>query len=148
MVEYFDNDGHLTQQGLQKLIEGEENELTRLEVAEHLSFCDCCIERYALMLEEATLIEPVQSVSESVMSKIKRKAARIFLNRYGTMTVAACFTMTLWFSGVFNIDVQHFQRMGIPSTRVEEKFTFTERVMEKLDYGLDKLKGVLDYGEK
>lgn len=148
MIEYFDNDGHLTDEALQRLIDGEDNELRRLEIAEHLSFCDRCIERYTLMLEETTLVEPIQSVVDSVIAQIKKKAARLLFNRYGAMAVAACFTMTLWFTGVFNMDVWRFEEMSIQRTKIEQKADFGQQMMEKIDCGFEKLKGVFDYGEK
>jgi Predicted transmembrane transcriptional regulator (anti-sigma factor) len=148
MIEYFDDDGHLTDEALYQLIDGEDDELRRLEISEHLSFCDSCIERYTLILEGATLIEPNQSVADSVITQIKKKAARLFFSRYGTMAVAACFTMTLWFTGVFNIDFQRFEEMSIQRTQIEQKGDFSNHVMEKIDGGFEKLKGVFDYGEK
>ena len=148
MEEYFDEDGHLTDHALRSLIAGEENELRRLEIAEHLSFCDSCIERYALMLEETTLIEPVKSVAENVIAQIKKRAARLLFNKYGTMAVAACFTMTLWFTGIFNMDFQHFEEVRTPYARMEQRMDLSNRIMEKIDGGFEKLKGVFDYGEK
>ncbi|MGE4214190.1 MAG: hypothetical protein AB7E42_05370 [Anaerotignaceae bacterium] len=148
MIEYFDNEGHLTDEALQRLIDGEDDGLRRLEIAEHLSFCDRCIERYTLMLEGTTLVEPIQSVADSVIAEIKKKAARFIFNRYGAMAVAACFTMTLWFSGVFNIDFQRFEEMSIQRTKIEKEVDFGQHVMEKIDCGFEKLKGVFDYGEK
>jgi predicted anti-sigma-YlaC factor YlaD len=148
MIEYFDNEGHLTDEALQRLIDGEDDELRRLEIAEHLSFCDKCIERYTLMLEETTLVEPIQSVADNVIAKIKKKAARLLFNRYGAMAVAACFTMTLWFTGVFNMDFQRFEEMSIQRTKIEQEVDFGQQVMEKIDCGFEKLKGVFDYGEK
>jgi len=148
MIEYFDDDGHLTNEALQRLIDGEDDELRRFEIAEHLSFCDSCIERYALMLEENTLIDPVKSVADSVIAQIRKRAARLLYNRYCAMAVAACFTMTLWFTGVFNMDYQRFEEMSIQRTKIEQKFNFGEHVMEKIDCGFEKLKGVFDYGEK
>ncbi|MEA5082883.1 MAG: hypothetical protein VB018_01880 [Lachnospiraceae bacterium] len=148
MIEYFDNDGHLTDEALQRLIDGEDDELRRLEIAEHLSFCDRCIERYTLMLEETTLVEPIQSVADSVIARIKKRAARLLFNRYGAMAVAACFTMTLWFTGVFNMDVRRFEELSIQRTKIEQKADFGKHVREKIDCGFEKLKGVFDYGEK
>lgn len=148
MIEYFDNDGHLTDEALQSLIDGEDDELRRLEIAEHLSFCDRCIERYTLMLEGTTLVEPIHSVADSVIAKIKKRAARLLFNRYGAMAVAACFTMTLWFTGVFNMDFQRFEEMSIQRTKIEQKADFSKQMKEKIDCGFEKLKGVFDYGEK
>lgn len=148
MIEYFDDGGHLTDEALHQLIDGEDDELKRLEISEHLSFCDICIERYTLMLEKATLIEPMQSVADSVIAKIKKKAARIFFSQYATMAVAACFTMTLWFTGIFNIDYQRFEKMSMQRTKIEQKGDFGKIMIDKIDGSFEKLKGVFNYGEK
>lgn len=53
MMEAFDRDGCLTDDALLALIRQEPDEMTRLEIAEHLSFCDRCTERYSELLCEA-----------------------------------------------------------------------------------------------
>lgn len=40
MTELFLQTGHLSDEGLQALIDGMLDEMQRLEAAEHLSFCD------------------------------------------------------------------------------------------------------------
>ena len=43
-MERFHTDGHLTDEALAALIrDGRPDELSRLEIAEHLSFCDVCL---------------------------------------------------------------------------------------------------------
>lgn len=45
-MERFRADGHLTDEALLALIRQEEqSELERLEIAEHLAFCDACLQR-------------------------------------------------------------------------------------------------------
>ena len=47
----FDKHGHLTEEALRVLTDGGPlTELERLELAEHLSYCDGCLERYAALL--------------------------------------------------------------------------------------------------
>lgn len=58
MIEVFDRDGCLTDDALLALIRQEPDEMTRLEIAEHLSFCDRCTERYSELLCEAPLRLP------------------------------------------------------------------------------------------
>ena len=56
MNELFNQDGCLTDYALSALIHDKPlDELERLELSEHLSFCDACIERYTAMLCFAVL---------------------------------------------------------------------------------------------
>ena len=45
-MELFREDGCLTDEGLDALIHIQLDELGRLEAAEHLSYCDRCLDRY------------------------------------------------------------------------------------------------------
>ena len=46
-MELFDPSGHLTDRALLALVRNEElDELARLELAEHLAYCDRCLQRY------------------------------------------------------------------------------------------------------
>lgn len=49
-MELFDKNGCLTDEGLQALQAGGLDELGRLETAEHLSYCDKCMDRYTALL--------------------------------------------------------------------------------------------------
>ena len=51
-MDVFRNDGHLSDGVLESLIHNGEalDELTRLEAAEHLAFCDQCLQRYTDLL--------------------------------------------------------------------------------------------------
>lgn len=99
-MDLFDKDGHLTEYAFELLLNGGGNELERLEISEHLSFCDDCMIHYTNILTDDTLIIPKDSVLSSVMSHIKRRTRRIFMNKYATVTVAACFAIILWNSGL------------------------------------------------
>lgn len=50
-MELFDKNGCLTDEGLQALQAGGLDELGRLETAEHLSYCDKCMDRYTAQPE-------------------------------------------------------------------------------------------------
>ena len=54
---FDDETGCLTTFGLESLVEGSLGELERLEVSEHLAYCDLCVERYTALLAEETLLE-------------------------------------------------------------------------------------------
>ena len=58
-MEIFDRHGHLTDQALEALTGGAPlDELHRLEIAEHLAFCDRCLQRYTERLTDETLLAP------------------------------------------------------------------------------------------
>ena len=98
----FDDDtGCLTGYALQSLVNGSLGELGRLEVTEHLSYCDLCVERYTAMLAEDTLLEAPELLKPGILKELKRRTARVFVNRYFHMGVAACLTLVLWSTGVF-----------------------------------------------
>ena len=60
-MEIFDRHGHLTDQALEALTGGAPlDELHRLEIAEHLAFCDRCLQRYTERLTDETLLAPTR----------------------------------------------------------------------------------------
>lgn len=101
MNDYFDEDGHLADCALVGLIDDTLDELARFEIAEHLSFCDTCTERYTALLCDDCLLSPPEPLRKGVLCRIREQARVIFFNRYVTVGVAACFTMVLWVGGVF-----------------------------------------------
>lgn len=126
MTPYFDADGHLTDFAFDELLHGEPAELTRLEIAEHLSFCDKCTERYADLLCGDALLDAPETLHPLTMRRLRQKAAELFFNRYVAVGVAACLTMLLWLGGVFNLNTNEtkpdpFQGLTSFSTQFSEK---------------------------
>ncbi len=101
-MELFHQDGHLTDEGLDAVIAGTLDELQSLEAAEHLSFCDECLMRYTDRLTDDVLAAPEQPLAPTVMERVRRKALKVFFNRYAVAAVAACLALTLWGTGVFS----------------------------------------------
>ena len=99
---FDDETSCLTDGALEGLMEGSLDELQRLEVSEHLSYCDACVERYTALLADGVLLEAPELMKQSVLAALRRKAAKVFVNRYFHMAVAASLTLVLWGSGVFN----------------------------------------------
>ncbi len=99
---FDDETGCLTDGALAGLMEGSLDELQRLEVSEHLSYCDACVERYTALLTDGVLLEAPELMKQSVLAALRRRAAKVFVNRYFHMAVAASLTLVLWGSGVFN----------------------------------------------
>lgn len=105
MCDFFDEDGHLTPHALKATAAMHPlDELTRLEISEHLSFCDSCLADYTLLLTDSTLVSPPQPQVHEIMNRIRQKARTVFFNRYARAALAACLAITLWGCGVFSFD--------------------------------------------
>ena len=97
-MEIFRHDGHLTDEALAALAAGESlDETARLEIAEHLAFCDLCLQRYTDALAGTELLVPERSCRVSLWRRIRVRTARLFLNRYATAAAAVALALTvLW----------------------------------------------------
>lgn len=100
-MDLFREDGHLTKDGLQSIVDGTLSELESLEAAEHLSFCDKCLTKYTALLTDDVLLEPVSSVCEPVLQRVKKRGQRIMFNRFRTVAAAACLAAVVWVVGSF-----------------------------------------------
>ena len=101
MLDLFDQNGHLTDKALQALTWEEDlNELQRLEISEHLSFCDACTARYTDLLCDDILQAPPIPLYGEVMKKIREKERRLFLRRLTTVSAAACLALVFCFAFV------------------------------------------------
>ena len=69
-MELFDAKGCLSEEGLQALVGGQLDETQRLEAAEHLAYCDRCMDRYTALLTDDVLEQPPRSVRGAVMGTI------------------------------------------------------------------------------
>ena len=97
-MEIFQHDGHLTDRALAALVAGESlDETARLEIAEHLAFCDLCLQRYTDALAGAPLLTPERSCRESLWRRIRARTIQIFTSRYATAAAAVALALTvLW----------------------------------------------------
>ncbi len=78
-MDVFDNHGHLTEQALLALIQEESlEELERLEIAEHLAFCDQCLQRYTELLTDDTLLTPSPVCREGLGRRVRQRLVRMF----------------------------------------------------------------------
>ena len=82
-MDVFRNDGHLSDGVLESLIHNGEalDELTRLEAAEHLAFCD--------------LLIPANSCQDRLWPRIRFRAIRLLTSRYATAAAAVALALTL-----------------------------------------------------
>lgn len=106
-MELFRDDGCLTDEGFRTMMAGQLDELGRLETAEHLSYCDKCMDRYTALLT-ADVLEPApHSLRGVVMGGIW---VRLMQNTYGRAAVAgvaAVLALTMWRSGALNQITQY-----------------------------------------
>lgn len=100
-MDVFHEDGHLTDQALAALVQGEELDgLTRLELAEHLAFCDQCLQRYTAILEDMELPEPAHSCQKSLWVRVRSRTLQMITSRYATAAAAVGLALTVvWGSG-------------------------------------------------
>lgn len=113
-MELFDNRGHITTAGFDALTQGTADELARLELTEHLSFCDACCARYAELLTGDVLLCPPAPVAHSVMERIRRRTRTVLFNRYVKVGLAASLAMGLWLTGL-----SYGLIPSVPATREE-----------------------------
>ena len=119
----FDQNGHLLDEAIDALVLGEElDALTRLEIAEHLSYCDPCLQRYTKALEESLLLTPEISCQHTIWWKIRERTVRILTSRYATAAAAMALALTLVWADI-----------PLPDRTLLEGPGLTERMEEPLD---------------
>ena len=101
-MELFHENGCLTDAALRAVIDGTLDEMARLEVCEHLSFCDACLLRYTALLDDEVLLTPEEPVAPGVIQRIREKTMRVLVNRYTRAAAVAVLAMALWSTGVFS----------------------------------------------
>lgn len=100
-MELFANNGHLTEEALQALIwEQDLSELERLEIAEHLAYCDRCLQRYTVLLADVPLLSPEVSCQATLWRRIRQRTIRIFTSRYAAAAAAVVLALTMLWSDV------------------------------------------------
>lgn len=101
-MELFHENGCLTDAALRAVVDGTLDETARLEVCEHLSFCDACLLRYTALLDGDALLTPEEPVAPGVMRRIREKTMRVLVNRYTRAAAVAVLALALWSTGVFS----------------------------------------------
>lgn len=97
----FREDGHLSEGALEALARNEDrfDELERLEIAEHLAFCDDCLQRYTLALEDGALLAPERSCRKALWARVRGRALRLAAGRYATAAAAVALALTVLWGG-------------------------------------------------
>ena len=113
----FRPDGHLTDAALAALVRGDPlPELERLELAEHLAYCDRCLQRYTELLTDDALVPPPSPAGPGLRRRLRRRTVRLTVSRYATAAAAVVLTLTvLWGS------------IGLSGQAVPAEPTFLER---------------------
>ena len=143
-MERFRADGHLTNEALTALVrDGSLDELARLEIAEHLSFCDLCLQRYTDLLCGAELLEPERSCQKTLWARVRTRTLRLVTSRYATAAAAVALALTvLWSSQEIT-----FSRPAAPqnlSAAAEHLHSWPERWNEALNETLSGVTGFFD----
>ena len=105
-MEVFDPAGHLSDSALLALVRNEDalDALARLEMAEHLSYCDRCLQRYTQLLAQDALLTPGHSCRESLWRRIRARTMGILTSRYATAAAAVALALTvLWGSAAISL---------------------------------------------
>lgn len=119
----FDQNGHLSDQAIAALVSGDElDALTRLEIAEHLSYCDFCLQRYTDALTGNLLLTPEVSCRHTIWRKIRERTVRILTSRYATAAAAMALALTLVWADI-----------PLPEQTLAEGPGLTQRVEKTLD---------------
>lgn len=111
----FREDGHLSGGALTALAKNEDcfDELERLEIAEHLAFCDDCLQRYTMALEDGALLVPERSCQRALWARIRGRALRLVTSRYATAAAAVALALTVLWGG----ERMEFTRPALPEER-------------------------------
>ena len=106
-MELFDAKGCLSEEGLQALVGGQLDETQRLEAAEHLAYCDRCMDRYTALLTDDVLEQPPRSARGAVMGTIWIRLMQNTWGRAAVATVAAVLALTMWRTGALTFVTDH-----------------------------------------
>lgn len=130
MNSFFDQNGHLTQLAIAELIYGSPSELSRLEAAEHLSFCDSCLLEYT-KAQESAHPDFAPEPPKNLMHKVLFKNAKISVKRYISLGVAASITIALWNAGTFSRDFYPTEYLRTRAEAVAQKYIEIKTTAEK-----------------
>lgn len=127
----FDDRGHLTGAGLNAMENGSLDELGSLEAAEHLSFCDACLNRYTNWLEAMpqALLSPARDIAPQVQNLLRMRSIRVFTNKYVSIAAAVILAFVLWNFGAFSISTGAAQR-GVDRLAEGPRFSISQSIQQ------------------
>ena len=140
-MELFDPAGHSTDGALLALAHEEvPDELARLEMAEHLAYCDQCLHRYTALLAEAPLLTPAHSCRESLWRRVRARTLRLLTSRYATAAAAVALALTvLWGSAAVPLP----KRPSLPEVP-QRLQSWPQRWSDSLDGALSRFNDMFD----
>ena len=140
-MELFDPAGHLTDGALLALAHEEvPDELARLEMAEHLAYCDQCLHRYTALLAESPLLTPAHSCRESLWRRVRARTLRLLTSRYATAAAAVALALTvLWGSAAVPLP----KRPSLPEVP-QRLQSWPQRWSDSLDGALSRFNDMFD----
>ena len=140
-MELFDPAGHLTDGALLALAHEEvPDELARLEMAEHLAYCDQCLHRYTALQAEAPLLTPAHSCRESLWRRVRARTLRLLTSRYATAAAAVALALTvLWGSAAVPLP----KRPSLPEVP-QRLQSWPQRWSDSLDGALSRFNDMFD----
>lgn len=98
-MELFEQSGHLKDEALHLLTADALDEFSRLEVSEHLSYCDRCLDRYLALLSDGALETPEHTCAVPLAERIRQGTIHVFTNRFATAAAAIAIVVALWSGG-------------------------------------------------
>ena len=140
-MELFDPAGHLTDGALLALAHEEvPDELARLEMAEHLAYCDQCRHRYTALLAEAPLLTPAHSCRDRLWERVRARTLRLLTSRYATAAAAVALALTvLWGSAAVPLP----KRPSLPEVP-QRLQSWPQRWSDSLDGALSRFNDMFD----
>ena len=140
-MELFDPAGHLTDGALLALAHEEvPDKLARLEMAEHLAYCDQCLQRYTDLLANAPLLTPAHSCRESLWRRVRARTLRLLTSRYATAAAAVALALTvLWGSAAVPLP----KRPSLPEVP-QRLQSWPQRWSDSLDGALSRFNDMFD----
>ena len=145
MKELFSSDGHLTGEALEVLMRGELDELERLEVGEHLSFCDTCLARYTSLLTEEVQLSPPDDQTLPVMRRLWQRIWTGRVRRYASAAAAVALAGALWYTGAF--DAMGKGMMEAPAALLRQKPEAPAITVQGATFGDAFIKAVDDWSD-
>ena len=137
-MDIFHKDGHLTDDALRALICGEElSPLERLEISEHLAFCDVCLQRYTNALSDTALLVPEHSCQEGLWHRIRARTIRLLTSRYATAAAAVLLALTVLWGSKLSLPI------SIPDDTPAHIMETTDTLPQQLNSALETFSGTL-----
>lgn len=100
-MEYIDGTSCLSDAALAALVNGGLDPAQRLAAAQHLSYCDGCLLRYAALQETASSPPPPPGLEKRIFSAVRHTRLRLWIKRVAPAAAAACFALAFTFTGLF-----------------------------------------------